>query len=232
MQLPINRLFHRRRPFARDWRLTLIDAVVGILLICSSAAGSDAARTPAAVEEGTLPAIGVDVFAPADMETSSVNRICAETDAIWGPTGITFTWRRVTSPESASGSRLKVAIENRRLKAATGRTALGWIMFTDGNPETSIHLSIAGAEDLLASRETVEDTVPANEQRLIERALGRALSHELGHYLLASKAHTLHGLMRASWPPRQIFATARNGFELTTEERKLAVQRLLRDSAS
>jgi hypothetical protein len=231
MKVAINRLPRRRGPFAIDWRLTLINALVGILLICSSAAGSAMPRRPAALDAEPLPSIRVDVFAPPGMKASSVDRICAETDAIWRPTGITFRWHRVTPGESASGSGLKVAIENRRLEAA-GRTALGWIMFTGSDPQTSIHLSIAGAEDLLARSDALEDTVPASQQRLIERALGRALSHELGHYLLASKAHTSHGLMRASWPPRQIFAKARHGFELTTEERQIAVQRLRSDGAS
>jgi hypothetical protein len=203
-----------------------------MLLMCSSAAGSDMPRKAVALDGGRLPSIRVGVFAPAGMETSSVDRICAETDAIWRPTGITFTWHRMTSEDPASGSGLKVAIENRRLEVATGRTALGWITFTGSDPQTWIHLSIAGAEDLLASSDALEDTVPARQQRLVERALGRALSHELGHYLLASKAHTPHGLMRASWPPREIFGQGRDGFELTTAERQLAVQRLLSDGAS
>jgi len=44
-------------------------------------------------------------------------------------------------------------------------------------------------------------------ERLIGRALGRAFSHELGHYILKSKGHTSQGLMRATWPSEQLLST-------------------------
>ena len=38
---------------------------------------------------------------------------------------------------------------------------------------------------------------------LLARSLGRALAHEIGHYLFGS-AHTVHGLMRASFTPAEL----------------------------
>jgi hypothetical protein len=40
--------------------------------------------------------------------------------------------------------------------------------------------------------------------------LGRALAHEIGHYLLQSGAHASHGLMRATFQPRE-FTDLRSG---------------------
>jgi hypothetical protein len=49
----------------------------------------------------------------------------------------------------------------------------------------------------------------------LARALGRALAHEIGHYLFGS-AHTAHGLMRASFTPAELIepiTAARYGFD-------------------
>jgi hypothetical protein len=41
-------------------------------------------------------------------------------------------------------------------------------------------------------------------ERLLPRALGRALAHELGHYLLARRAHSPTGLMREAFRPEDL----------------------------
>jgi hypothetical protein len=38
----------------------------------------------------------------------------------------------------------------------------------------------------------------------LARALGRALAHEIGHYLLGTREHTRHGLMRAEFLPQDL----------------------------
>ena len=40
---------------------------------------------------------------------------------------------------------------------------------------------------------------------LLARAMGRALAHEMGHYLLASKEHTKNGLMQAHRTATEFF---------------------------
>jgi hypothetical protein len=96
---------------------------------------------------------------------------------------------------------------------------LGWITFTAGRPDRSIHLSLAYADDLARSTPGLNDKTIASHEALIGRALGRALAHELGHYLLQSKAHTSRGLMRSVWSSVDSFAVSRTGFEITAEQR-------------
>lgn len=55
-------------------------------------------------------------------------------------------------------------------------------------------------------------------ETLIGRARGRALAHEVGHYLLRSKLHTLRGLMRAVLSGDEFLALIRDGFELTPDQ--------------
>lgn len=203
----------------------LLTLFVSLLSMWPIAAASDPAPP---LRDGALALIAVDVVAPPEIKQSFVTQVFAEVDAIWRPAGITFTWRRVESRDAASAARLQVAIEHGRMNGAEDHHTLGWITFTGNEPEPSIHLSISTAADLLDARAAVDNRLLTRHGLLIERALGRALSHEIGHYLLG-KIHGHRGLMRASWPPQEIFGEVRQGFELTAEQRQSAAARLDRN---
>jgi hypothetical protein len=219
MKLTTGRLRVLAEPASTPSSAKLVTRSVLNLLLGSNTAASDLVGKPERHERGARVAIPVDVLTPPDIKESFVKQVFAETDEIWNAAGITFTWHRVASAEPTDASRLRVAIERGRLAAGGNHTALGWILFTGNAPEASIHLSIGGAEDLLDEAEDVQDAAYARHEMLLERALGRALSHEIGHYLLGTKVHTQRGLMRASWPPQEIFAEGRQGFQLTPEQR-------------
>ena len=172
----------------------------------------DAAFTP----------ISIAVDAPAGLSESLLSRIFAEADAIWEPAGIRFDWRRVASTERPRGPQLALTIENPHDRPAEWRAPLGWIFFAAGTPACRIHLSQANAEELVRRTPQPLDITFAEHERLIGRALGRAFSHELGHYILKSKAHTTRGLMRATWPSEQLLSVDRTGFELSCEQQDAA----------
>jgi len=203
----------------------IVTLFILLLSISSITCPSDRTTKPGSLERA-LPSIPVDVLAPREIKQSFVDQVFAEMDAIWRPAGITFAWRRIESTNAADASRLLVAIEKGRLHAVETHPSLGWIMFTDNEPEPSIHLSMSAAEELLDAVAHVDDAVLIRHDFLIERALGRALSHEVGHYLLGTKIHAPRGLMRATWPPQEIFGEARRGFELTSEQQQSAVEHL------
>jgi hypothetical protein len=160
-----------------------------------------------------------------------VNRICAEAQAIWAPAGFAFEWRRDASKDEARRLAIEVTIDDRR--APAGRDgALGWLTFTAGGPDRCIYLSRASAEGLLRVTPGLNDATIASHEAFIGRALGRALAHELGHYILRSKLHTPRGLMREAWSAGQTFALSRDGFELTAQELAAAAGFLRMESAS
>ena len=49
--------------------------------------------------------------------------------------------------------------------------------------------------------------------------MGRALAHELGHYLLASKVHTRGGLMKAVLTALELFTPDASGFRIEPAQR-------------
>jgi hypothetical protein len=169
--------------------------------------------------------MAVAVVAPPDFTDAMVNRICTEAEAIWAPAGMAFEWTRDASNEDASRLAIEVTIDDRR--PPVGRDgALGWLTFTGDHPDRVIHLSRASAEDLLRGSPGLIDATITSHEAFIARALGRALAHEMGHYILRSKVHTPRGLMRAAWTSSQTFAVSRDGFALTAQERATAAGNL------
>jgi hypothetical protein len=50
--------------------------------------------------------------------------------------------------------------------------------------------------------------IPSMAKTFLGRALGRALAHEIGHYLLGTREHAKHGLMRAQFAPQDLLEDA------------------------
>jgi hypothetical protein len=179
------------------------------------------ALLPIFVRGDGVQAVPIAVLAPREVTDSLVYRICAEASAIWESAGIAFAWHRVGSEAESSHWPLDITIDDRRANVESGG-ALGWITFTANRPDRSIHLSRACADNLVRTTPGLNDATIASHETLIGRALGRAMAHELGHYLLRSKAHTSRGLMRRIWSADDSFASSRTGFELTAEQRAAA----------
>lgn len=204
---------------------------IALLLTSSSNAVGHVDRArPRSLDADGLPPIPVAVLAPPEIKASLVNKICAEAAAIWAPAGITFDCHRIAAPDEADRTEIEVTVDDgRREGPQEWLGAVGWITFTNGSPDKSIHLSRAKARDLLVDAGDLGNRTISSDEALVGRALGRALSHELGHYLLKSKIHTPHGLMRAIWTPYDFFAITRDGLRLTPEERQVVLQHIRDD---
>ena len=64
----------------------------------------------------------------------------------------------------------------------------------------------------------------------LARAMGRALAHELGHYLLASKAHTQRGLMKPVMTAVELFMPDASVFRIDPAQRRAVAARLRGDA--
>jgi hypothetical protein len=168
----------------------------------------------------SLAAIVVTISAPADIRSSLVDRVAAEADAIWRAAGLTIIWERQSThiPSRA----LHVVFGNERGHGTSSMQPLGWIRFADDQPAPELYLSYANAVSLLelsGGAIGVTHAMTILERDIyLSRAMGRALAHELGHYLLASKAHTADGLMKANRSAAEFFSSDRRRFAVTARE--------------
>ena len=126
---------------------------------------------------------------------------------------------------------LRLIIGANRGPGCDGCLPLSWIVFDDvAAPEKEIYLSHTNALQLMAeARESVggSEQMPISQREtLLARAMGRALAHELGHYLLASKVHTERGLMKATLTTAQLFSTDSDRLRIEPAQRRTIAARL------
>src|SRR5262249_27668843 len=144
-----------------------------------------------------------------------------EVAAIWAPYGVDLQRAGLHDPSRAGAIRLSVVLAERadpRMKF----NALGSILFLDDVPQPVIMMYPKAIADL------VSDTALSGKREaewprlfrevVLGRVFGRALAHELGHYLLHERGHSIAGLMRAAQTGFDLVAPDRHPFALTPTE--------------
>lgn len=129
---------------------------------------------------------------------------------IWRPyADVTFDVAAEGTPVSGS---LRLVITD-RVNSLSDGASLGWIEFVDGRPSNLITVSATAATALMrASRwNGLPKTV---ERTFLVRAMSRAIAHELGHFLLASREHAARGLMRGQLTADDIMQPRRSSNRL------------------
>ena len=217
--------------------MLIATAVVSALLASTASAAGAQASAPA------VPPMIINVTASPDVAPTLVSRVLAETDRIWRPSGVTFVWRRAapvvvpysraseTGPYVPKTVRLTIGDGRGNGNRQNGRLPLGWIVFDDDDvPAQEIYLSHANGVEMLVNARgvvgIVEQMPIAQREMLLARALGRALAHELGHYLLASKAHTAGGLMKPVLTAVELFSLDSNTLRVEPGQRRVIAARL------
>jgi hypothetical protein len=218
----------------------LIATSLAAVLIASPLVVADAG-TPATA---SVPPMVVTLSVAPEVPPSLVKLVLAEADAIWRAAGISFVWQRaarqlmpyerVSETGPVEASTLRLVIGEERGVVRDRRLPLGWIVFDDEHlPQREIYVSHANAVALMdAAREVVGVVaqMPVLQREiLLARAMGRALAHELGHYLLASKVHTGRGLLQASRTASELFSSTRIGFGIDPSQRQQIAARIRGD---
>ena len=147
-----------------------------------------------------------------------------EVDRIWEPYGLTLCWTQRSNPCAGWGVHLTVAVTDdlpESGKQPHFGPVVGRINFYADGPSTDIALSVTAARGLVAAVELgdsrLTDWPTATWNVLVPRVLGRALAHEIGHYVLKSREHARTGLMSASFRPYPVTFGPTSGFRLTPD---------------
>jgi len=176
-----------------------------------------------------LPPLRIVVVTTPAMNRSFADDTLTEAARIWRAAGLTIEWRSGVAPAPGEeSSDVTVTFDDGPTPSTNGNATLGWIAFSGPDaPIPDIHLSRGNAAELMTRTASTRDAPIVWQEFLLSRALGRALAHELGHYLLRSRAHEPTGLMRAARPSTDFFSPSRAGFALPANTRALLARRQL-----
>ena len=185
-----------------------------VLLPAAAIAGSAA---PAA--NRPVVRVWVQREAATAIDRSMADEIVRNAREIWRPyADILFEFDR-DRPIPSRALRLVITERTRPLSAAS----LGWIEFVDGRPSDLITVSSTAATNLMKASSW--NGMPGPMQRFfLAKAMGQAVAHELGHYLLASPEHAAQGLMRGQLTASDVMQPRRSANRLDAGQ----VQRLER----
>jgi hypothetical protein len=124
-----------------------------------------------------------------------------------------------------------VVIDQVHRTGAEGQAAqLGFVEFAGSDPANVLFVS-AGAAMALASESRGRLAVLADKPHeymvtIALRLLGRAVAHELGHYLLVARGHARYGLMRHRFSVLEAMSPGLELYGLTDEQARLLQLRL------
>ena len=173
----------------------------------------------------THPRLSVDIIfegqpMPRQLEAAAM----AEVTAIWAPYGVDVRASDPDEPGRDGAVRLAVVLLDRPAGSMVAET-LGSIRFLDGVPEPRIAIYPNAIASLVST--TTFSGVDSGEwpsalrDSILGRVTGRALSHELGHFLLRARHHSPNGLMRAGLFVRDLMSVDGRPFFLSTDEAAL-----------
>lgn len=121
-----------------------------------------------------------------------------EATAIWREQGVVLEWLSPNVVRPVASNRLRVLIvEKRPAVASTAELLAVGELVRPPNGHPLALISIESARRLVASvRGRAGYELIAIDDRRLGVVLGRALAHEIGHYLLDTHTHAQRGLMR------------------------------------
>jgi hypothetical protein len=167
----------------------------------------------------------------------ALERMIDEAAAIWTP------YRVVVSPvfeavrsDDREGRWITLVVRAQPANRIDGRQprghrALASLVFVDNTPGDVMYVSLDTALRMVRDARLGRGA-PEVEERFAAQLLGRAVAHELGHFLLASKRHASEGLMRASFEAIDLMSNDRARFRLTTEQEAAIIGLGLYDPAT
>jgi hypothetical protein len=209
------------------WLRVAFSAGLVVTLISASSAAAEAARRNASPGPEERRAFSVGIAVASSTPARPAAGMVAEADAIWRAYGIRVLLLPARAGEIAPpcDARLTLTFKSPQVRAtgADGPSPirLGSIWFDDGIPSRAIAIDAdaiaARALEAASSGRPLDRWPPGLAALVTSRALGRVLAHEIGHYLLASPAHSPAGLMRPAFNGRQLADWDRRGFQLDTE---------------
>lgn len=128
---------------------------------------------------------------------------------------------------AAADDVLTLVITDRQSDSGDG---LGWIEFAGAEPSHTIYVSRAQAVRLAAqgrwAGKAIGEWPSKVREMFLRRAMALAIAHEVGHYLLRSKAHAASGLMRTRFTVEDLMEASPRTYRLDASAQAILQRRM------
>jgi hypothetical protein len=207
--------------FRRISGCLILVGLVGAVQTTPTAAPANAVDSPRST------VLNVRLTVSQELPGVSQTALMKETESIWRDAQVQLRWLKA---ENTGGSDrpLRVLVTRRAVSAADGhRWPVGELLRFEDSSAIAM-ASITAALRIVQERaELPLVDLPAMRQYKLGVVLGRAVAHEIGHYLLQSNTHSPYGLMRASIDAREFADLRTGGFWLDRESQANLAARAL-----
>ena len=181
-----------------------------------------------AARSNALPAFSLraPLTVAPDLPAVSKRVLVSEAERIWRREDVALEWP--TGPADVSAS-LRVLVIARREAVMKGSERWPVAELVPQTDQRALAIaSIASAERVLDEASAGRQLLarPETAEHRLGVVLGRAVAHEIGHYLLATATHADHGLMRAAIDAREFSDPAAATFSLDETTRRSLRTRL------
>ena len=169
----------------------------------------------AAPEAGPSPAtttLGLNLTIDANLSAFARAALVREATAIWRRAGVLLVWAPDSAGPRTTDRRLRVLVlESRDADPPPAvAVAVAELLRPQGGHAVAI-ASIDRARHVVAETTSAGPLRPAQwNENLLGVVLGRALAHEIGHFLLGTATHAERGLMRPAFTANE-FVDLRSG---------------------
>ena len=222
--------------------VTTARACTGCVALALSLTGTAylAADASPLLAAGSTPqlTLNLNLAISQELSATSTGALVAEVNAIWWHSNLSLIWRTVdvsdplpAMPESENWLRVLVLARQTPGAGDTSTFTVGELVRYEGAKPLAI-ASVTAARRVVGESVRVQALEgPRDYDRRLGVVLGRAIAHEIGHYLLGP-AHASHGLMRANIDALEFADVASRAFLLDQPARAYLSQRAAAASVS
>ncbi len=193
--------------------------VGGVLLLISALAEAVDAHAP-------LVSLRVVLIAAPGLTPAARGSLIGEAGRIWETAGVRLEWRNSLEPEAQPRDTLRVlAVSRPAWQSRSNVRVLGELLRFETSKAIA-RVSLDEAERI-AARNRIWTAGQRHLRDLqIGVVIGRAVAHEIGHYLLDTSTHAPAGLMRATIDAAEFADLESDAFDLDVEATAWVRQRL------
>lgn len=193
----------------RDWSvIPLCVAMVAVAVIGSGASASSGPSDDGSPRDPEL-TLHLRLTVAQNLPALTRLSLAQEAESIWRREGVRLQWFSPVDDPIPAGLVLPVIVGHLGVRIGENHAWPVGRLLPDQSGDRIALTSITAAQKVLAAA-GFETEAPGIGEHRLGLVLGRAVAHEIGHFLLGTGGHARHGLMRARIDSRD-FADLREG---------------------